>query len=227
MKAATRVVMDELRAAAEPTRRPGMARVGINIERAWGISIPHCRRIARHHRGDHNLALQLWDTGVHEARILAAMVEDPAQVTDDQMEAWVGDLDSWDVCDQLCGNLFGHTSMVFTKARSWVRRDEEFVKRAGFVLIAERAARDHDHDDRFWRRWLPVIRRGATDERNYVKKSVNWALREIGKRDRTLNRAAIEEAERLLTMQGSAPRWIARDALRELRSDAVQSRLTD
>jgi 3-methyladenine DNA glycosylase AlkD len=153
------------------------------------------------------------------------MVDDPAEVTDPQMEGWVAELDSWDVCDQLCGNLFGHTPRAFTKARSWVRRDEEFVKRAGFVLIAERAARDRAHDDAFWIRWLPVIRRGALDERNYVKKAVNWALREIGKRDPALNAAAIEEAERLLAIGGRAPRWIARDALRELRSDAVQARL--
>jgi 3-methyladenine DNA glycosylase AlkD len=225
MKATTRAVMDELRAAAEPGRRPGMARVGINVDRAWGVSIPHCRRIARGHRGDHALALDLWETQVHEARILAAMVDAPALVSDEQMEAWVAGLDSWDVCDQLCGNLFGLTPRAFTKARSWVRRDEEFVKRAGFVLIAERAARDREHDDAFWMRWLPVIRRGATDERNYVKKAVNWALREIGKRDATLNAAAVSEAERLLRLDAPAARWIARDALRELRSDAVQARL--
>jgi 3-methyladenine DNA glycosylase AlkD len=225
MKAATRAVLDELRAVADPTRRPGMARVGINVELAWGVSIPHCRRIARGHRDDHALALDLWNSRVHEARILATMVDDPAKVTDQQMETWVAGLDSWDVCDQLCGNLFGRTPLVFTKARAWVRRDEEFVKRAGFALIAERAARDRDHDDAFWMRWLPVIRRGATDERNYVKKAVNWALREIGKRGRILNAAAIEEAEHLLTLSGSAARWIARDVLRELRSDAVQARL--
>ena len=217
--------MAELRAAADPANRPGMARVGINVAHAWGVRIPDTRRIARGHRLDHALALALWDTGVHEARILASMVDDPAAVTDAQMEDWVATLDSWDVCDQLCGNLFGHTPRAFTKARSWVRRDEEFVKRAGVVLIAERAARDRDHDDTFWIRWLPVIRRGAVDDRNYVKKAVNWALRGIGKRNTALNAAAIEEAEHLLTMAGSAPRWIARDALRELRSDAVQARL--
>jgi 3-methyladenine DNA glycosylase AlkD len=217
--------MGELRAAADPTRRPGMARVGINVERAWGVSIPQCRRIARRHRLDHPLALGLWETAVHEARILASMVDDPGRVTEVQMEAWVGDLDSWDVCDQLCGNLFGHTPQAFTAARAWVRRDEEFVRRAGFVLVAERAARDREHDDDFWLGWLPVIRRGALDERNYVKKAVNWALRQIGKRNVALNAAAIEEAERLSGSDGRAARWIARDALRELTSEAVQGRL--
>lgn len=225
MNAATHAALRELRDVADPARLPGMARVGINVQRAWGVSVPHCRRIARRHRGDHALALELWDSGVHEARLLASMVDDPAQVSAAQMEAWVVQIDSWDVCDQLCGNLFGLTPAAFTKARAWVRRDEEFVKRAGFVLIAERAARDRLHDDAFWMRWLPVIRRGATDDRNYVKKAVNWALREIGKRNPRLNAAAIEEAEGLLRLAVPSARWIARDALRELRGDAVQARL--
>jgi 3-methyladenine DNA glycosylase AlkD len=225
VKATTRAVLDELREAADPGNLPGMARVGINVDRAWGVRIPDSRRIARRHRGDHALALELWDTQVHEARILASMVDDPAQVTGAQMEAWAAELDSWDVCDQLIGNLFGLTPAAFAKARAWVRRDEEFVKRAGFVLIAERASRDREHDDAFWMRWMPVIRRGATDPRNYVKKAVNWALRGIGKRDHALNLAAITEAEYLLSLDVPSARWIGRDALRELRSDVVAARL--
>lgn len=221
----SRDVVDELRAAADAARVPGMARVGINVDRAMGVSIPDCRRIAKRHRPDHDLARGLWGTGIHEARILASMVDDPGEVTMQQMERWVVDFDSWDLCDQVCGNLFGLTPRVFTVARRWSRRDETFVKRAGFVLIAERAARDRDHDDAFWLRWMPTIRRGASDERNYVKKAVNWALREIGKRNPALNRAAIEEAEHLLSLDGRAPHWIARDALRELRGDAVATRL--
>jgi 3-methyladenine DNA glycosylase AlkD len=222
---AAAAVLDELRAVADPERRPGMARVGINVERAWGVSIPHCRRIARRHRPDHALALALWESGVHEARILASMVDDPGSVTDAQMESWVAGFDSWDVCDQVCGNLFGRTPRAFAKARAWIRRDEEFVRRAGFVLVAERAARDRAHDDAFWLRWLPAIRRGAADDRNYVKKAVNWALREIGKRDAVLHAAAIEEAERLASTDARSARWIGRDALRELRSEAVRARI--
>jgi 3-methyladenine DNA glycosylase AlkD len=221
----TAAVLEELRLVADPARLPGMSRVGINVERAWGVSIPHCRRIARTHRLDHPLALSLWETGVHEARILASMVDDPTLVTDAQMESWVAGFDSWDVCDQVCGNLFGRTPRAFAKARAWTTRDDEFVRRAGFVLVAERAARDREHDDAFWLRWLPTIRRGALDDRNYVKKAVNWALREIGKRDAVLHAAAIEEAERLAAMSDRAPRWIGRDALRELRSEAVRARL--
>jgi 3-methyladenine DNA glycosylase AlkD len=227
MEPSTRAVVDELAAVADPTRTPGMARVGINVDRAIGVSIPLCRRIAKRHRGEHELALDLWTTAIHEARILASMVDDPSEVTVEQMETWVVGFDSWDVCDQVCGNLFGNTRWAFTMARRWVRRDEEFVKRAGFVLIAERASRDREHDDAFWTGWLPVLRRGATDDRNYVKKAVDWALRGIGKRNLALNAAAIAEAETLLAMDAKSARWIARDTLRELRSDAVKARLQE
>jgi 3-methyladenine DNA glycosylase AlkD len=224
MRARTREVVAELRAVADPTRRPGMARVGINVDRALGVSIPDLRRIARSHRGNHELALDLWRTGIHEARILASMVDDPALVTDEQMEAWVAEFDSWDLCDQVCGNLFDLTPSALAKARAWTRRDEEFVRRAGFTLIAG-SAHGGDAPDSVWERLLPAIRRGATDERNYVKKAVNWALREIGKRNARLNEIAIAEAERLLELDSRSARWIARDALRELRSEAVRARL--
>jgi len=225
VRAATRLVVEELRAVADPSRLPGMARVGIQVRRAIGVSIPHCRRIARGHRRDHALAQDLWRTRIHEARILASMVDDPALVTREQMEDWVAGFDSWDVCDQVCGNLFGRTSHAFTAARAWIRRDEGFVKRAGFVLVAGRAARDRDRSDAFWLRWLPTIRRGALDERNEVKKGVNWALREIGKRSPELNAAAIETARGLIATESRSARWVGRDALRELRGEAVQARL--
>ena len=225
MRAGTRDVVDELRAAADPSRTPGMARVGINTERALGVSIPHCRRIARGHRRDHPLALDLWRTRIHEARILASMVDDPAEVTPRQMQGWVEDFDSWDLCDQVCGNLFRLTATPFDAARGWVSRPQEFVRRAGFTMIAELAVHDRDHDDAFWIGWFPAIREGALDERNYVKKAVNWSLRQIGKRNLALNAAAIEEAERLRATTSRSARWIANGALRELRSDAVRTRL--
>jgi 3-methyladenine DNA glycosylase AlkD len=142
MNARTREVLADLDRLADPSRRPGMARVGINVERALGISIPQLRRLARGHRPDHSLALDLWRTGVHEARILASMVDDPAQVTTGQMEAWVVDFDPWDLCDQVCGNLFQATPFGLKIARGWTRRPEEFVKRAGFALLAEHAVHD-------------------------------------------------------------------------------------
>jgi 3-methyladenine DNA glycosylase AlkD len=217
-------VLADLREVADQSRLAGMARVGINVTRALGVSIPHCRVLARRHRNEHALAIGLWASEIHEARIVASMVDDPQIVDRDQMESWVLDFDSWDLCDQVCGNLFDRTPIAGLAARDWVVRDEEFVKRAGFVLIAERAHRDRDSSDDVWLAWLPVIRQGAVDERNYVKKSVNWALREIGKRNESLRVSAIEEAERLVASESRSARWIGRDALRELRSERVTGR---
>ena len=218
------VVLRELRRAADPSRLAGMARVGINTDHAIGVSIPDCRKLARAHRGDHDLALELWASGIHEARIVASMVDDPGLADRDQMESWALDVDSWDLCDQVCGNLFERTPMAMDAARAWVGRDEEFVKRAGFVLIAERTHRDRGDDDDVYLAWLPVIREGALDERNYVKKAVNWALRQIGKRNESLRLAAIAEAETLVASNTRSARWIGRDTLRELRSGAVIAR---
>lgn len=225
MNARTREVLACLDLLADPSRRPGMARVGINVNRALGVSVPHLRRLARGYRADHPLALDLWRTGVHEARILASMVDDAAQVTPEQMEAWVMDFDSWDVCDQVCGNLFESAPSGMKIARGWVRRPEEFVKRAGFALVAEHAVHDRTSADRVFTGWFPAIRRGAADDRNYVKKAVSWALRSVGKRNLALNAAAIREAEALLVAKTRSARWIGRDALRELTLAEHQRRL--
>jgi 3-methyladenine DNA glycosylase AlkD len=212
---------------SRPIRRDfaGMARVGINVERALGVSVPDLRKLGRRFGPDHALALELWQTGIHEARILASMADDPGQVTRDQMRDWVLSFDSWDLCDQVIGNLFALTPLATSAARAWTTRPEEFVKRAGFALIAARAARDRKAPDGSFITWLPVIHRGATDERNYVKKAVSWALRQIGKRNLRLNAAAIAEAERLTTSNDANARWVGRDALRELRLDDTQRRL--
>lgn len=222
---AAHILLGELHDAADRSRLPGMARVGITTDRALGVPIPTLRRFARGHRGDHALAIALWDSGVHEARILASMIDDPALVTAEQMEAWVTGFDSWDLCDQVTGNLFSRTAEPLAIARRWTARSEAFVRRAGFSMIAELAHRDRASTDAVWERQLPLIRRAATDERNTVTKAVSWALRQIGKRDAHLNERAIAEAEALLALDSRAARWIARDALRELRSDAVRERL--
>ncbi len=219
-----RRVLRVLRAVADATRLPGMASVGINTRRALGVSIPTLRRLAKRLGPDHALALGMWASEVHEARILASMVDDPALVTEEQMDAWAADLDSWDLCDQVCGNLFDRTPFARAKAREWSRRPEEFVKRAAFSLVAEAAVHDKAAPDRDFERFLPIIRRGAEDDRNAVRKAVSWALRQIGKRNAQLNAKAIAEAERLLGSESRSARWIARDALRELTSDAVQAR---
>lgn len=225
MKAATRNIVAELQTLADPSRLPGMARVGIGIDEALGVSIPDLRKLGRRHGPDHMLALDLWRTGIHEARILASMVDDPTQATRDQMEAWALDFESWDLCDQVTGNLFDRTAFATTVARAWTTRSEEFVKRAGFTLIAARAVHDRTAPDRTFTAWFPAIRRGAMDDRNYVKKAVSWALRQIGKRNVELNVVAIAEAESLVTLDAPSARWIGRDVLRELRLDETQRRL--
>jgi 3-methyladenine DNA glycosylase AlkD len=226
-RASTDEVLRELRAVADPERLPGMARVGIRTDRALGVSIPHCRRIAKRHGPDHELALGLWASEIHEARIVAGLVDDVDALTKGQMDAWVVGFDSWDVCDQVCNALFAPSPLAEAASRRWVRRRGEFVKRAGFVLVAARAARVTDPDDEPWLAWLPSIAGGALDERNYVKKAVSWALREIGKRDRALNAAAIEVARELRASETPSARWVGGDAERELTSAAVQARLEE
>jgi 3-methyladenine DNA glycosylase AlkD len=220
------VVLDRLRALARPGGRDGMARFGINPERALGVRIPDLRRLARELGRDHALALALWRTEVHEARILASMVDEPGRVTERQAERWVRDLDSWDLCDQVCGNLFDRVPWATDAARRWSGRDEEYVKRAGFALMAWRAVHAKDAPDREFLDFLPAIERQSDDPRTYVRKAVSWALRQIGKRNRRLNRAAIRTAERI-EERGSRPaRWVAVDALRELRHPKLRDRLS-
>jgi 3-methyladenine DNA glycosylase AlkD len=218
-------VIAQLESMKNPANVEGMARFGINPENALGISVAALRAMKKSIGKNHDLALQLWDSGIHEARILASLVDDPKQVSEDQMERWVSDLDSWDVCDQVCSNLFQKTAYSNKKAVEWSGRDETFVKRAGFVLMARIAAADKKAADETFIAFLPIIQREATDERNYVKKAVNWALRQIGKRNLNLNAAAIETARAIQESDSRTASWIAFDALRELQSDAVQERL--
>ena len=213
-------ILKQLKAQSNPRNVAGMARFGIRPHHAYGISMPTLRRIARQAGKDHRLAQKLWQSGVHEARILAALVDVPEQVTEAQMERWVRDFDSWDVCDQVCSNLFDKTAFAYRKAVAWSRREEEFVKRAGFALMAALAWHDKSASDAAFRKFLPAIKRGATDERNFVKKAVNWALRQIGKRNAALHRAAIAAAREIQQIDSPAARWVAADALRELRMRA-------
>ena len=202
-----------------------MARFGIDTTRAVGVTVTELRRFARDLGHDHELAAALWASGVHEARLLASLVDEPAMVSEAQMEAWVADLDSWDVCDGVCGNLFDRTPLALDKAVEWSSREPEFQKRAAFALMASAAVHRKDLPDAAFASLLPVIRAQAIDERNYVKKAVSWALRQIGKRSSGLNSQAVRTAEQIERIDSRAARWVARDALRELRSDAVQARL--
>lgn len=218
----------ELRSVADPTRRPGMARVGINVDRALGVGVPHIRRIAKRAGTDQVLADALWATGLHEARTLATLVADPATLGGRRMASWVADLDSWDVGDA-AADLFASTPQRDESIAEWAEREEPYVKRCAFAMIARRAVSDKAASDDVFTGYFPVIAAAARDDRNEVKKAVSWALRQIGKRNRALHTAAITEAERILDdalATGSrGARWVARDVLRELRNPATISRL--
>jgi 3-methyladenine DNA glycosylase AlkD len=200
-------------------------RFGINTKKAYGVSVCKLRKLAKEMGSDHTLAQGLWKTGIHEARILASIIDIPEKVTETQMEAWVKEFDSWDLCDQTCSNLFDKTPYAYKKAAEWSYRNEEFVKRAGFALMAALAVQDKKAGDKDLERFLQYIRKNAADERNYVKKAVNWALRNIGKRNKSLNRKSIKTAMEIKKLPSSNARWIAADALRELKSEKVQKRL--
>jgi 3-methyladenine DNA glycosylase AlkD len=202
-----------------------MARFGINPNNTLGVSIPVLRKIAKESGKNHTLAGELWASGIHEARILASYVEEPESVSEKQMESWVKDFDSWDVCDQVCSSLFDKTPFAREKIIKWVKRKEEFIKRAGFVLMACLAVHDKKSADDTFMKFLPIIKRESADERNFVRKAVNWALRQIGKRNKRLNAAAIMAATKIEKLDSKAAKWIAKNALRELKSSAVKKRL--
>jgi len=218
-------IIKKLKSLKNPENVAGMARFGINPNNTYGVSIPTLRKMAKESGKDHSLAQELWASRIHEARILAGFVDDPKLVTAEQMENWVKDFDSWDICDQVCSNLFDRTPFAHKKAIEWSNREEEFVKRAGFVLMAALSVHDKKAQDDEFLIFLPIIKREATDERNYVKKAANWALRQIGKRNSTLNKKAMETAKEIQKLGSKSARWIASDAVRELTSKSVQDKL--
>lgn len=220
-------ILEKLKSLRDPRAVAAMAGYGINADNTFGISIPHLRKIAKEIGKDHALSEQLWSSGIHEARIVASMIADPRMVTEQELERWVSGFDSWDVCDQCCNNLFCRTDFAYQKAMEWSRRREEYVKRAGFVLMACLAVHDKGADDIQFRQFFPIIRSEASDERNFVKKAVNWALRQIGKRNRSMNVEAIRVATALKQIDSKSARWIACDALRELKSDKIRKRLVN
>ncbi len=224
--ASVKEILDKLKSQARPDQLEGMARYGMKPDRRLGVSVPYMRKLAKETGRDHKLALELWQTGIVEARMVAALVDEPDKVTEQQMEDWVRDFNSWDVCDQVCMNLFEKSPLAWKKVRDWSEREEEFVKRAAFSLIACLAWHNKTADDEKFMEWLTIIKHGATDERNFVKKAVNWALRTIGKINTNLNKAAIATAREIQKLDSKAARWIAADAIRELEGQAVQKRLT-
>src|SRR6516165_7568106 len=220
-----RAALAELRRHGDPRSVRGMAHFAIRSKEIYGVSKPKLDEMARKIGKNHALGLELWDTGIHDARLLGMLLAKPELVTAAQMERWVRDFDNWDVCDGTCCHLFVDAKPAWSKAFAWTSRKKEFEKRAGFALAAYLAIHDRSPRNQGFLRFLKVIEREASDGRNFVRKAVNWALRNIGKRNRRLNRAAIKSAERIRQAGTPAGRWIAADALRELRSRAVQKRL--
>ena len=218
-------VLQELKSLADPHVRSKMEHFGVRVPKAHGISAPVLHSLAKQIGKNHALALELWATEIHEARILATLIGESKRVTAAEMERWVRDFDSWDVVDAACCYLYAYATPAWSKVSGWSRRPEEFVKRAAFSLMAYLSYKDKAAPDARFVRFLGLIEREAYDERNFVRKAVNWALRNIGKRNLRLNREAIRAAERIRRQGSRSARWIAADALRELKSQAVQARL--
>jgi 3-methyladenine DNA glycosylase AlkD len=218
-------VLKKLKLLSNPKAMKGMARFGINIDKAFGVSVPNVRILAKEIGKDHKLAQELWKSGIHEARILAGLIDEPDKVLEKQMDRWVKDFNSWDVCDQVCFNLFDKTEFAFQKINEWSKREEEFVKRTAFALMASLAVHDKTISDKEFEKFFSIIIREARDERNFVRKAVNWALRQIGKRNINLNKKAIKIAKQIQKIDSKSAKWIANDAIRELTSSQIQARL--
>lgn len=212
---------------ASPVNVAGMARFGINAHNTLGVSMPYLRETAKKIGKNHETALQLWDSGIHEARILSSLIDDPKIVTEQQMDEWVIAFDSWDICDACCSNLFDKTSLAYKKALKWSLRHEEFVKRAGFVLMATLSVHDKSAPDADFEQFFSLIMQESSDDRNFIKKAINWALRQIGKRNLTLHEKALTLCHDLIKTDSKSARWIARDALRELKNPDVIKRIKE
>lgn len=222
-------IIEKLKSLENLENVAGMKRFGIVTKKAFGVSAPVLKTLAKEIKKQtenrHELALGLWETEIHEARIIAYLIDNPWEVSETQMDFWVEDFDNWAICDGTCGHLFCKTRFAYEKAFEWSKRDEEFVKRAGIVLIAWLAVHDKKASNEKIAGFLPVLETNSGDERNFIKKAVNWSLRQIGKRNLDLNKLAVETAERIKLQNTKPARWIASDALRELRNEKTLERL--
>ncbi len=225
-----REIIKKLESLENPDNIAGMKRFGIVAKKAFGVSAPVLKNLAKEIKKQandrHALALELWETGIHEARAIAYLIDDPKQVSEAQMDAWVADFDNWAICDGACGHLFCKTEFAYEKAFEWSQREEEFIKRAGIVLMAWLAVHDKKASDEKIAQFLPILENKADDERNFIKKAVNWSLRQIGKRNVYLNKLAVETAEKIKSQNTKSARWIASDALRELKNEKTLERLS-
>jgi len=221
----TQDILNFLQEHSNPANVKGMARFGIATGQAFGVPLPALRQQAKLYKNNHALALELWQSGYHEARIMATMIDDCKKVTEAQMEQWVRNFDSWDVCDQCCSNLFDKTSFAIQKSIEWSTRPEEFVKRAGFTMMACLAVHAKKMNDNEFLKYLPLIVRESTDNRNFVRKAVNWALRQIGKRSTMLHREALAVAQKMMLSENKTARWIGTDAGKELQNEKIINRI--
>jgi 3-methyladenine DNA glycosylase AlkD len=219
-------IIGNLKEKSRPDQLAGMSRFRMSVENRLGVSVPELRKLAKQIGKNHQLALDLWETGIADARILASMIDMPEKLTDKQMEDWVKDFDSWDVCDQVCMNLFDKHPLAWKKIGEWANREEEFVKRAGYTLIACLALHDKKAKDDQFIQYIPIIKDGVDDDRNFVKKAVSWALRNIGKRNRHLNQIALQTAKDISQIDSKTANWIAKDVTKDLTSAPTKRRLT-
>lgn len=215
-------VIKKLEELSKPEEVEGMAKFGISPKRTYGIRMPVLKSIAKECGKSHELATELWEIDTRETRIIASLVDIPDFVSSEQMDNWTNEFDYWEICDQCCINLFRKTPFAYDKIYEWSKNDKEFVKRAGFALISTLAVHDKKKDNETFEKLLILAKNEATDERNYVKKAVNWALRQIGKRNKYLNRKAILMAKEIDKIDSKSAKWIAKDALRELESEKVR-----
>lgn len=218
-------ILQELQQLGEPQFLPAMANFGINTQKAFGVRIPKLRKLAKMIGKDHKLAFELWKSGFHEAQILSSMIANSELLSEKQMDLWVKDFNSWDLCDQCCNNLFVYSRHAYNKTIEWYTAEEEFTKRAGFVMMAVMAVHKKELDDTIFEEFLTFIKKEASDERNFVKKAVNWALRQIGKRNYYLNKAAIEACREIKKMDSKPAKWIAGNALSELTNENTRIRM--
>ncbi|MCL2115018.1 MAG: DNA alkylation repair protein [Methanobrevibacter sp.] len=215
-------IIKKLEKLSKPEEVEGMKRFGINPENTYGIRMPVLKKIANEYKNNHELATDLWKINTRETRIIASLVDDPKMVTPEQMDEWVDEFTYWELCDQCCINLFRKTDYAYDKVYEWSKSEKEFVKRAGFSLIAVLAVHDKKTNDKIFMDLLKLTKREAIDERNFVKKAVNWALRQIGKRNKNLNKQAIATGEEIEKIHSKSAKWIAKDALKELTSEKVK-----
>ncbi|MDP3580451.1 MAG: DNA alkylation repair protein [Ignavibacteria bacterium] len=218
-------IIAELKKNGSEYNRKGMARFGINVNKAFGVNVPVMRALAKLIGKNHELALELWESDYHEARHVATMIDDPKLVTKAQMNKWVRDFNSWDICDGTCSNLFRKTPYAIEKIFEWCEKKDEYVRRAGFSLMCYVAVHHKTRDDEEFLEFLPLIKKYSVDERNFVKKAVNWALRQIGKRSRFLNEEALKVAREIHSLDSKSAKWIASDAIRELTNPKILARI--